>query len=62
MFVELIQDVENIVYKSKQLRPVQTHMSHIVRKRDYCLWENKGTDQLCSNCPADQSPLFSLHE
>ena len=25
-------------------------MSHVMRKPDFCLWENKGTDLLCSNC------------
>ena len=27
-------------------------------KRDYCLCENKGADQLCSNCEADQRLCF----
>ena len=34
------------------------HMSGIVRKRDYCLCENKGADQLRSNCEADQRLCF----
>ena len=34
------------------------HMSCIVRKPDYCLCENKGADQLCSNCTADQRLCF----
>ena len=25
-----------------------------MRKPDFCLCKNKGTDQLCSNCEADQ--------
>ena len=33
-------------------------MSHFVRKQDYCLCENKGADQLCSNCEADQRLCF----
>ena len=33
-------------------------MSRIVRKRDFCLCENKGADQLCSNCTADQRLCF----
>ena len=33
-------------------------MSRIVRKRDYCLCENKGADQLRSNCEADQRLCF----
>ena len=33
-------------------------MSHVMRKLDFCLWENKGTDQLRSNCEADQRLCF----
>ena len=33
-------------------------MSRIVRKPDYCLCENKGADQLRSNCEADQRLCF----
>ena len=29
-----------------------------MRKRDFCICENKGTDQLRSNCEADQSLCF----
>ena len=29
-----------------------------MRKRDYCLSENKGADQLCSDCTADQRLCF----
>ena len=25
-----------------------------MRNPDFCLWENKGADQLCGNCTADQ--------
>ena len=34
------------------------NMSRIVRKRDYCLCDNKGADQLRSNCEADQRLCF----
>ena len=34
------------------------HLSRSVRKRDYCLCENKGADQLRSNCEADQRLCF----
>ena len=34
------------------------HMSHIVRKPDFGLCENKGADQLRSNCEADQRLCF----
>ena len=33
-------------------------MSRIVRKPDFCLGENKGADQLRSNCEADQRLCF----
>ena len=33
-------------------------MSHIIRKPDFCLCENKDTDQLRSNCEADQRLYF----
>ena len=33
-------------------------MSHIVRKPDFCLCENKGADQLHSNCEDDQHFCF----
>ena len=29
-----------------------------MRKPGFCLWENKGADQLCSNCKADQHLCF----
>ena len=33
-------------------------MSRFMRKQDFCLCKNKGTDQLCSNCTADQRLCF----
>ena len=33
-------------------------MGHAMRKPDFCLCENKGADQLCSNCTADQRLCF----
>ena len=33
-------------------------MSLITRKPDFCLCENKGADQLRSNCEADQRLCF----
>ena len=33
-------------------------MSRVMRKQDFCLCENKGADQLCSNCEADQLLCF----
>ena len=29
-----------------------------MRKLDFCVFENKGADQLCSNCTADQRLCF----
>ena len=34
------------------------HMSRVVRKLAICICENKGADQLCSNCTADQRLCF----
>ena len=34
------------------------YMSYAVRKPDFCLCENKGADQLRSNCEADQRLCF----
>ena len=33
-------------------------MSRTMRKPDFCICENKGADQLCSNCTADQRLCF----
>ena len=30
----------------------------LFRRQDFCLCENKGADQLCSNCTADQHLCF----
>ena len=37
---------------------VSVYMSRVVRKPDICPCENKGTDQLRSNCEADQRLCF----
>ena len=34
------------------------HKSRVTRKPDFCLCENKGADQLRSNCEADQRLCF----
>ena len=34
------------------------HLSHHMGKPTICIGENKGTDQLCSNCEADQRLCF----
>ena len=33
-----------------------------MRETDFCLCENKGVDQLCSNCTADQRLCFHYTE
>ena len=33
-------------------------MSHVMRKPAFCICENKGADQLRSNCSADQCLCF----
>ena len=33
-------------------------MCHVMRKPDFCLCENKGADQLRSNCKVDQHLCF----
>ena len=38
--------------------PGELQTSRIVRKTDLCLCENKGADQLRSNCEADQRLCF----
>ena len=35
-----------------------THVSRVMKKLDFCLGENKGADQLRSNCEADQHLCF----
>ena len=49
------QQVESDVNK---LKVSILYLSRIVRKREFCLGENKGTDQLHSNCEADQRLCF----
>ena len=46
-------------YNGKVLK-MQTldNLSHIVRKPEFCRCENKGADQLRSNCEADHAFVF----
>ena len=39
-------------------KEVLVYLSRDARKRDFRLCENKGADQLCSNCTADQHLCF----
>ena len=53
--------IDSVTEKRKQCtcRPASyLYMSRIVRKPDFCLCENKGADQLRSNCEADQRLCF----
>ena len=34
------------------------HMSRVILKQGFCMCKNKGADQLCSNCTADQGLCF----
>ena len=38
--------------------PLCIHMSHNMRKPAFCICKNKGVDQLCGNCAADQPLCF----
>ena len=49
-------EVERAPMRIKLLK--RYHRSHAVRKPDFCLCENKGADQLRSNCEADQRLCF----
>ena len=40
------------------VRNLKERLSHVIRKPDFCLCENKGTYQLHSNCEADQRLCF----
>ena len=52
----------NLLYRSKmrtlKRRRDKEYVSRIARKPDICQCENKGADQLCSNCTADQPLCF----
>ena len=41
-----------------QLHSSLVHLSRTMRKLEFCLCENKGADQLCCNCEADQRLCF----
>ena len=38
----------------------KSNLSRILRKPDFCLCENKGADQLRSNCEADHAFVFAI--
>ena len=56
IFFSLMYQTYVMVQKSFAMCLV--YLSRIVRKPDFCLCENKGADQLRSNCEADQRLCF----
>ena len=44
-------------HKTKKTTGPENELHH-VKTGDICLCENKGADQLCSNCTADQRLCF----
>ena len=40
------------------VRIFRYYKSRVMRKPAFCICENKGADQLCSNSAADQRPCF----
>ena len=53
--------VINALFLGKQRHITSTstcYMNRFMRKPDLCLCENKGAEQLCSNCTADQRLCF----
>ena len=45
-------------WRGKVAMPIHNYMSHVMRKLDFCICENKGADQLHSDCQADQHLCF----
>ena len=46
------------MFELRFLSTSQHYMSRVMRKQTFCMWENKDTDQLRSNCEADQRLCF----
>ena len=51
---------QNRVIESRSLFKIQYHMSLVIRKPDFRIFENKDADQLRSNCAADQRLCFAV--
>ena len=49
-----------IQVKTKTCLTVSIEMGRVMGKPTFCICLNQGTDQLCSNCEADQAHWFSL--
>ena len=54
----LCRSLKTLVLVESDLKVPNTELSRIVRKRDFCLCENKGADQLRGNREADQRLCF----
>ena len=54
----LCRSLKTLVLVESYLKVPNTELSRIVRKRDFCLGENKGADQLRGNREADQRLCF----
>ena len=55
-------NLESDALPSGHRAPFFSHMSLVMRKPDLRLCENKDSDQLCSNCTADQRLCFHYSE
>ena len=60
-----VPDIVLAIFLPDPILSIESHqskynytLSRIVRKPDFCLGENKGADQLRSNCEADQRLCF----
>ena len=55
-------DIEKLINASALRNGVfyarRSHLCSIMRKPAFCICENKGANQLCSNCTADQRLYF----
>ena len=53
--IKIIKDAKQ---KDPEILVIDQHMSLVVRKPAFCIYENKDADQLRSNCAADQRLCF----
>ena len=56
--LQFLQDIYQMWVKGPDFCSAQSYMSCVMRKPGFCLCENKGVDQLYSNCTADQHRYF----
>ena len=61
--MDMIQNKDYDVYTyCNNIHFIENHMSRVMRKPTFCICENKGADQLCSNCTADQRLCFRYRD